>query len=528
MNKNRFSKISLTLVLTMFYSINLLAQETTQRPPVSGLPFPIDEKKRLSEVDVAKKKEGWFVTGIGGPFSDPNNGAGFGGRIFLFNNGKKDDPFFQYTPYRQRFFLNLSTTTKNAIYHQLDWDAPFLGNTTYRARGSAILDSNPNLLFFGLGESSLKGLGYYPRNDVSQPYVNTGRFNDQQAAQEYRRSARGDEPYYPDLANGKSSFNSYLLQNNPNLRNQPVTDKKYNRYELTTPQVNFSIEKSFLGGLIRTVAGTRLSNNIVKTYDGTVQKANDNFWDSTPLEFANINNIPTVQGKTKLTEDFERGKIQGIKGGYVNLVRLGLVYDSRDFEPDPGKGIFAEVTHERSHKAAGSNFEFNRTFASARVYYTILPKVFKKLVFAGRVAFVHNSGNLPFFEYRNMWSTEGNLAGLGGRTTLRGFIQDRFVGNEMGFANLELRWRFLEVPGFTFNIAPMFDMGRVWDSLSRVKANAWDGYKYSSGLGLRIIWNQSTVIYLEWARSRETGVSEWGAAKPFLQTNFYLNFGHIF
>ena len=250
MNKNRFSKISLTLVLTMFYSINLLAQETTQRPPVSGLPFPIDEKKRLSEADVAKKKEGWFVTGIGGPFSDPNNGAGFGGRIFLFNNGKKDDPFFQYTPYRQRFFLNLSTTTKNAIYHQLDWDAPFLGNTTYRARGSAILDSNPNLLYFGLGESSLKGLGYHPRNDVSQPFVNTGRFTDQQAAQEYRRSARGDEPYYPDLANGNSSINSYLLQNNSNLRNQPVTDKKYNRYELTTPQVNFSIEKSFLGGLI--------------------------------------------------------------------------------------------------------------------------------------------------------------------------------------------------------------------------------------------------------------------------------------
>ena len=59
---------------------------TGARPPVKCLPFEIDEKKRLSETDASKKKEGWFPTVIGGPFSDPNNGAGFGGRVFLFNN----------------------------------------------------------------------------------------------------------------------------------------------------------------------------------------------------------------------------------------------------------------------------------------------------------------------------------------------------------------------------------------------------------------------------------------------------------
>jgi hemolysin activation/secretion protein len=91
----------------------------------------------------------------------------------------------------------------------------------------------------------------------------------------------------------------------------------------------------------------------------------------------------------------------------------------------------------------------------------------------------------------------------------------------MGFANFELRWRVYEVPGFTFNLSPLIDIGRVWNDLKSVKANAWDGYKYSAGLGLRIIWNQSTVIYFEWARSRETG----GVGN---QNNFYLNFGHIF
>ncbi len=514
------------LVIFLFFGFvnifNLLAQEKKTREPIKGLPFPIDEKKRISEAEAAKKKEGWFVTGVGGPFSDPNNGFGVGGRVFLFNNGKKDDPFFEYTPYRHRFFLNLSQTTRNAIFHQLDWDAPYLFNSTWRGRASAILDSNPNLLYFGIGEDSLKGLGYYPRNDFTQPYTNNGKFGDQQNAQGYRRAPRGDEPYYPDFTGENSAVNAYLLQQNPiNSRNQFVTDRKYNRYALTSPQVAFSFEKSFFGGLVRTVVGGQLKNNILRTYDGSIQKASDNFWDNTPLEFANINNIPTVQGKTKVSEDLEKGKIIGANGGYVNMARVGLVYDSRDYEPDPSKGIFAEITHERSHRAIGSNYEFNRTYASVRYFKQILPSVFKKLVFASRIAFVHNSGTLPFFEYRNIWGTEGNLGGLGGRTTLRGFIQDRFVGPEMGFANIEFRWRFLEIPGFTFNLSPLFDVGRVWNDLRSVKANAWDGYKYSAGVGLRIIWNQSTVIYFEWARSRETG----GIGN---QNNFYLNFGHIF
>jgi hypothetical protein len=167
---------------------------TGTRPPVKGLPFEIDEKKRLSETDAAKKKEGWFPTGIGGPFSDPNNGAGFGGRVFLFNNGKKGDPFFEYTPYRHRFFLNVSTTTKNAQYHQLDWDAPYIFDTKWRARANAIYDRNPNNLFFGLGEASMKGLSYHPRGDYSQPIVTNGNFPDQQEAQAFRRAPNAGEP----------------------------------------------------------------------------------------------------------------------------------------------------------------------------------------------------------------------------------------------------------------------------------------------------------------------------------------------
>jgi hypothetical protein len=484
------------------------------------LPFEISSDKRTSDEELLKKREGWFVTGIGGPFSDPNAGSGFGGRVNLFYNGTKDDPFFPYTPYRHRFFLNLSNTTKNAQFHQIDWDAPYFLDTQWRVRANMILDSNPNNLYFGIGEKTLEPLSYKDRNDPAGPLRTNATFPETQEALGYRRDPRGpNEVMYID---GRIP-NTLLTQNYPGLQNQKVTDRMYNRYGLSNTQANLSAEKSFFNGLVRTVWGARFSRAIVTTFDGTLQRARDPYFGNTDFSFLNVD-IPTVQAKTKVTEDAENGKIIGLKGGYVNLLRVGVVYDSRNYEPDPTKGIFAELTHERSNKAWGSNYEFNRTFASLRYFYSPFPNVFKKFVIAGRFAMVQTRGNAPFFEYRNMWGTESGLSGLGGRTTLRGFMQDRFVGPVMGFGNLELRYRIFEVGAFTFDIAPLFDFGRPWDKLKDVGLK---DYKYSHGLGIRIIWSQSTVIYLEWARSRETAVGNFSKG-PFAGSNFYLNIGHIF
>ncbi|MCE9500791.1 MAG: outer membrane protein assembly factor, partial [Leptospira sp.] len=176
------------------------------------------------------------------------------------------------------------------------------------------------------------------------------------------------------------------------------------------------------------------------------------------------------------------------------------------------KGIFAEITHDRAIKAIGSDFEFNRTWTQARFFYSPAPKTFDKLVIAGRVAGGKTSGDAPFFEYRNMWGTEGTVAGLGGLRTLRGFKQDRFVGPVVGFFNLELRWKFFEIPGFAFNLVPFIDAGRVWDKTGDVGLK---GFKYSKGIGLRIAWNQATIIMLDYARSDE-------------DSQFFVNFNHIF
>src|SRR6478609_227632 len=74
--------------------------DTLKSDTLKKLPFAIADEKKLSEEDLANKKEGVYLTGIPDISSDPVNGFGYGGQASIFFNGKKSDPFFEYTPYR--------------------------------------------------------------------------------------------------------------------------------------------------------------------------------------------------------------------------------------------------------------------------------------------------------------------------------------------------------------------------------------------------------------------------------------------
>ncbi|GBF51701.1 outer membrane protein [Leptospira ryugenii] len=453
-----------------------------------SLPFEINPTKRLTEFDIKRKKTGSFFTGLPLLNSDPNNGIGYGVRVFYFQNKDKKDPFFEYTPYRYRVFAQYFRTTRDAQNHLASFDAPYFLDTQWRLRADLIYERNPNFLFFGVGEETLKPLAYRENNDSTRPLIQNGSFADYMDALSYKRPGNA----------GQAPF---------------VTDTKYNRYDMENPNLNFSTERSFFGGLMRLVGGARLSRQIIRTFDGRTEVAKDPLFGDRLLPDL-LNTVPN--STTLLTEESQAGRIRGIQGGFVNTLRAGIVYDTRDFEPDPNRGIFMEYTHERAVKQLGSDYQFNRNTASARFFYSPFPRTFQKLVIAGRATFTQTNGEAPFYEYRNIWGTESNQVGLGGRTTLRGFKPERFIGPAMAFGNLELRWKFASVATktstFDFQLVPFVDFGRVWDHYSR--ANFKD-YKYSYGLGFRIPWNQSTIIYFDYAISRE-------------DRQLFVNFQHIF
>ncbi|MBS1491063.1 MAG: BamA/TamA family outer membrane protein [Bacteroidetes bacterium] len=262
----------------------------------------------------------------------------------------------------------------------------------------------------------------------------------------------------------------------------------YNNYNKQEEIINLSLERNFLEGRLRALVG---------------------------FEMAHLNMTP-LQNNALIQQDFNAGKIYGLGHSWVNIYQLGLVYDTRDLEPDPSKGIVAEVTNELSLKALGSSFDFDKVYAHLNFYQKIFPSVFNRLIFAGRIAMGYTALDAPFFEYQDQWSPEGDIEGLGGPRTLRGYKQSRFLGRAMHFSNFELRWRFAQShwfkQHFEFSAVPFYDIGGVWDNLSAINTN---NLRYSRGGGLRIVWNESTVLRFDYAVSKE-------------DQQFFFNLAHTF
>jgi hypothetical protein len=475
------------LILMLLVFVVSLAQKTFAQTPAPApledkkLPFAIADEKKLSEEDLKNKKEGFYFTGVPEISSDPINGFGYGAEGSLYFNGKRTDPFFEYTAYRSKLDIVLFNTTKNQRELAFKLDVPYILGSKWRLRLEGAYEKNPNLLYFGTTEKTLEELSYYPNGDTAAGLVTHAKYKDYQRSLEYVRTGP----------------------------NGPYTNAHYNGYTKEEYILNISGERSYFDSKLRLLAGFEVAWLNVTAFDNKMTK--------NAIEPSTGQTITVPNGPTRITQDFNAGKILGLGSGLVNIAQIGIVYDTRDLEPDPGKGIFAEITNEFSNKIIGSKYNFNKTFGQIKYYKKLMPNVFKKLIFASRIGMGYTAGKAPFFEYQDQWSSEGSIEGLGGAHTIRGYKQARFLGRVMNFANFELRYRFADFNLFKQHVAlsavPLFDIGGVWDNLSRI--TKFGNYRYSEGLGLRIAWNVNTILRFDYAVSNE-------------DNQFFFNFGHSF
>jgi hypothetical protein len=113
------------------------------------------KSKRMSDDDLAKKREGTFFTGIPDFSSDPVTGFGFGLRTNTYWNGNRDNPLFPYTPYLAKLKANAAYYTSNARELVLSLDVPYYKGTRWRFKIDFKAQQNPANLYFGLTESTL-------------------------------------------------------------------------------------------------------------------------------------------------------------------------------------------------------------------------------------------------------------------------------------------------------------------------------------------------------------------------------------
>lgn len=465
--------------LWMALAAGASADDTTSVPQNAAVPPPaipprrppagLAAKRRLTDEDFDRKNEDFYVTGLPLIAYDPLIGFGAGARVYLYYDGKKDDPLFGYTPYLHRVYAQFFYGTGGVQDHVIDYDAPAFPNSDYRVRATLEYEADTDWPYFGVGSRTLGPLSY-PGN----PGVTYGQMGS------YRTDANA-------------------------ARSDGTTYARYNVYGLQRPIMQLALERNLLGGALRTMVGANFTHASIHDYTGQ----------QTNAVGANGQTVAATEARTFLAGDCAKGLLVGCDGGWDDVLRLAISLDTRDFEPDPNDGVYAELSGEFGTHLLGSQYEYMRLMLSVRGFYSPIPKI-ADLVIAARGLYEIQTHGTPFFSETLMPFVDDNHAGLGGLRSLRGYFQNRFVGPVFAMGNLELRWTFVKFrvlkQGFALEAVPFVDMGSVFDSVGQTTLDDW---KFDEGLGLRIAWNEATIIMIDYARSTEDDA-------------LYLNFNHIF
>ena len=221
---------------------------------------------------------------------------------------------------------------------------------------------------------------------------------------------------------------------------------------------------------------------------------------------------------------------------YSSAVRAGLVYDSRDYEGVPTKGILAGAHVFAAPGFLGSSESYLKIHATLRHY---IPIIKENLVFAYRLDYQEFLSEAPW--YAIPFYTPGgpvyDNAALGGYRTVRGLLYNRVSGPGIGFFNTELRWKFAGLTLLRQDVGLMLSCFcdgistlRYFDLTNRTGAfpklydkyidtSRGDNLHLSSGAALKIILNRNFVLNIEYARALS---AQDGAGVMYFNTGFYF------
>jgi outer membrane protein assembly factor BamA len=314
-------------------------------------------------------------------------------------------------------------------------------------------------------------------------------------------------------------FNGYESYYNPDLEDEDSDNylsRMYYNMDRKLTRLRADFQGKITGPKFRWLAGIEYSNAKMNTVD--IEKLNkgkddDELLPDTALLYDNYvawGIIPEDQAK----------------GGKVTLLKAGLVYDTRDIEANPMRGIWTEVQLLVAPAFMGSiDNSFTKLAITHRQYFTLAPQV---LNFAYRLSYQTKlGGEMPYYTLPFVYNTAPNYTrdGVGGSKTVRGVMRNRVVGEGVLFGNLELRWKFLRTTLFNQNVylalSGFLDGGMVTkkhdfdkagvpaDQLYMVE-NADEKLHLGAGAGFHFVMNQNFVIAVDYGRALDPGDGESG------------------
>ncbi len=324
-----------------------------------------------------------------------------------------------------------------------------------------------------------------------------------------------DLSYFTEKAIDFYGFNGYNSVYNSGWEDNEVVSRLFYRHERQMFRFITDFQGPIIGKKLRWVAGFGILKNTIAPVSDDIKKGKDG-----DDELAEIPGLYEKYVEWGIIPANEKD------GGWTNHLKLGFVYDTRDNEPNPMKGIWSEIILFTAPKFFGNgDFGYAKLAATHRQYFTIVDD---RLSFAYRLNYQGTiSGDAPFYmqPYQiNSYSASSNTDGLGGSKTVRGMLRNRVVGDAMAYGNFELRWKFYKGVILNQNIylalSAFSDMGKVLKeikfeqpafvedfpidaSLSDFFVSDSEALHVTFGGGFRIAMNENFIVAVDYGTPKD-------------------------
>ena len=162
----------------------------------------------------------------------------------------------------------------------------------------------------------------------------------------------------------------------------------------------------------------------------------------------------------------------GSEAGWFNYLGTGIRYDSRNNEYRPSRGVNLSLRARWAPDLLSNDYPMSDITLDASGYFSF--DLYWKWVVATLFVYKQTLGDVPFWNLANV--TDGRL--------LRGYPQNRFIGNAILAHSLELRTWFLKWDFYKIRMgAQIFtDRGRVFMDLEEA-GELFQDYKQTVGFG---------------------------------------------
>lgn len=322
-----------------------------------------------------------------------------------------------------------------------------------------------------------------------------------------------DLAYLPDEAFDFYGFNGYESKLNSLWQDDTAgagiyKSRMFYKYQNKTFRFKTDVQVPFNDDRFRALVGINLQSFNVATVD--IEKLNKGKDDNDP------NKLPDVE--TLYDEYVDWGIISEEEkdGGFIPLLKAGLVFDTRDNEPNPMKGMWTEAFIFGAPSFLGAESGFVKVNFTHRQYFTLVKRDLSlayRLGYQGTIA-----GTTPFY-YQTQIETSlmKDQLGLGGSKTIRGINRNRVVGDGFVYGNIELRWKAVHFnwinQNFYIGLNAFTDFGQVVQKIdveSKVAPMSSipqpdyfdfsepDKLHVSYGAGLRIVMNQNFIVAVDY------------------------------